>query len=59
MINFIFIVVECDVKFESIGQISENDLKSTLDLKQDGQDTYNTSTENNNSPDVSTSTGIH
>jgi hypothetical protein len=47
------------VELESVGQISKNDLKNILDSKEDGQDTTNTYTENNNSSDVSTSTGIH
>lgn len=52
--------MECDVEFKSAGQISENDLKSISDSKQDGHDINNTTeNENNNSPDVSTSTGIH
>lgn len=50
--------MECDVELESAGQISDNDMKSISDTKQDGQD-INNATENNNSPDVSTSTGIH
>ncbi|KAL4097832.1 hypothetical protein QTP88_022539 [Uroleucon formosanum] len=52
------VVVECAVELESSGQISDNDVKSISDSKQDGQDINNT-TKNNNSPDVSTSTGIH
>ncbi|XP_025409911.1 zinc finger MYM-type protein 1-like [Sipha flava] len=54
--NFKF--VECDVELESVGQISKNDLKNILDSKEDGQDTTNTYTENNNSSDVSTSTVV-
>jgi hypothetical protein len=51
--------VEYDVGLESVGQISENEFKSILNSKEDGQDTNNTYTENNNSSDISTSTGIH
>jgi hypothetical protein len=46
------------VELESVGQISEIDLNNILD-SEDGQNTNNTYTENNNSPNVSTSTGIH